>query len=367
MNYYEKIKNLTKTIPVEIIDFSKDRYIVARTPTQSSSNFITNKAQGDWAENLIMRAINEKSKNYVAIKYGKSDDLVAGEDGFEEFFEQFQKELDRIGKRPDLLIFHKDNFDEKLGYDISKLEHSQINNYVKKAIAGIEVRSSSFLIDKYDACMQDKISKFTKLALELKDKIISQYSDLFAVPQRESYFELLKSISDKTLTTIDFRVPSWSASKRLVEVAELFRHLKSAIKEIQKRDYLSITPKVEDIKVVYKWIETFNVPHYYFQVFFDKIYAIAFSNILSVISDANNEDVIFYLEKDIKNQNKTTIKINPKSGVVIAQKVNEPSHSSVRKEMDRGRLLFYVKFNGGTAFLDINVLSKLLGIGEEDF
>jgi type II restriction enzyme len=130
---------------------------------------------------------------------------------------------------------------------------------------------------------------------------------------------------------------------------------------------LSITPKVEDIKVVYKWIETFNVPHYYFKVFFDKVYAIAFSDILSVISDANNEDVIFSLEKDIKNQNKSTIKINSKSGIAIAQKVNEPSHSSVRKEMDRGRLLFYVKFNGGTAFLDINALSKLLGIKEEDF
>ncbi|MDR0398945.1 MAG: AccI family restriction endonuclease [Endomicrobium sp.] len=366
MSYYEKIRNLTKSVPVEIINFSKDRE-PARIPTQASSNFITNKEQGDWAENLIIRAINEKSKNYVAVKYGKSDDLVAGEEGFDEFFQQFQKELDSIGKRPDLLIFCKSDFDEKLGYDISKLNHSQINSYVKKAVAGIEVRSSSFLIDKYDACMQERVNKFTKLSLELKDKIISKYSDLLTAPQRESYLELLKSINEKTLTTIDFRVPSWSANKSLVEVSELFRRLKNAIKEIQKRDYLSITPKVEDIKVVYKWIETFNVPHYYFQVFFDKIYAIAFSDILSVISDANNEDLIFSLEKDIKNQNKTTIKINSKSGIAIAQKVNEPSHSSVRKEMDRGRLLFYVKFNGGTAFLDINALSKLLGIKEEDF
>jgi type II restriction enzyme len=49
MNYYEKIKNLTKSVPIEIIDFSKDRE-PARTPTQASSNFITNKEQGDWAE-----------------------------------------------------------------------------------------------------------------------------------------------------------------------------------------------------------------------------------------------------------------------------------------------------------------------------
>ena len=31
--------------------------------------------QGDWAENLVTRAINENSKNFVAVKYGKSDDL----------------------------------------------------------------------------------------------------------------------------------------------------------------------------------------------------------------------------------------------------------------------------------------------------
>ncbi|MDR2251249.1 MAG: AccI family restriction endonuclease, partial [Endomicrobium sp.] len=205
MSYYEKIRNLTKSVPVEIINFSKDRE-PARIPTQASSNFITNKEQGDWAENLIIRAINKKSKNFVAVKYGKSDDLVAGEEGFDEFFQQFQKELDTIGRRPDLLIYHKRDFDEKFGYDISKLEHNQIDNYVKKAIAGIEVRSSAFLIDKYDACMQERVNKFTKLSLELKDKIISKYSDLLTAPQRESYLELLKSINEKTLTTIDFRV-----------------------------------------------------------------------------------------------------------------------------------------------------------------
>ena len=77
MTYFEKIRELTKGISVKLIDFSQPRNI-ARTPTQASSNFITNKEQGDWAENLITRAINEISRNFVAVKYGKSDDLVAG-------------------------------------------------------------------------------------------------------------------------------------------------------------------------------------------------------------------------------------------------------------------------------------------------
>ncbi|MFZ1019784.1 MAG: AccI family restriction endonuclease [Minisyncoccia bacterium] len=172
LNYCDKIKELTKNVPATMVDFNIPRDI-ARTPTQASSNFITNKEQGDWAENLITRAINENSKNYIAVKYGKSDNLVAGEYGFEQ--------------------------------------------------------------------------------------------------------------------------------------------------------------------------------------------------ILKIISNPNNEDVIFSVETDTKNQNKTTIKIDSKSGIPIAQKVDEPKHESVRKEIQRGQLLFYVTFKGGTAYLDVINLCKILGINEKEF
>jgi type II restriction enzyme len=55
------------------------------------------------------------------------------------------------------------------------------------------------------------------------------------------------------------------------------------------------------------------------------------------------------------------------SSVQIAYKVDEPAHRSVRKEMNRGRLLFYVTFEGGTAYLDIENLRRILNIGENDF
>ena len=74
-------------------------------PTQASSEFITNKQQGDWAENVIFWAVNDNSQKIVAVKYGKSDDLVAGVVGFESFYNSYQTELDLIGKRPDLLLF----------------------------------------------------------------------------------------------------------------------------------------------------------------------------------------------------------------------------------------------------------------------
>jgi len=366
MVYFQKIRELTKGIPAELVDFSQPRDF-ARTPTQASSNFITNKEQGDWAENLITRAINETSKNFVAVKYGKSDDLVAGEDGFDTFYQEFQKELDTIGKRPDLLIFKKSDFDKNFGFDISNIQHDKITEYVKKAVAGIEVRSSAFLIDRYEEAMQVKTDKFAKIAIETKNKILTEYQDVLSHPSRENYIDLLNSITAKTLNVTDFKVPGWRSNDRLIQLNELFKQLKSAIKEIQKRDYLSITPKVEDIKVVYKWIETFNVPHFYFQVFFDKVYGISFEQILQIISNSDNDGVIFSVESDTKNQNKTTIKIKSKEGIEIASKVDEPNHESVRKEMDRGRLLFYVTFKGGTAYLDIDNLTNILGIKNGNF
>lgn len=366
MTYYDKIRKLTKTVPAALVDFGLPRD-PARTPTQASSNFITNKEQGDWAENLVFRAINETSKNFIAVKYGKSDDLVAGEDGFDTFYQDFQDELDTIGKRPDLLIFRREDFNNDLGFDISEIPHNTITEYVKMAIAGIEVRSSAFLIDKYEEAMQVKTEKYISIALETRDKILRDYSDILQHPKRKKYISFLENLNADNLTAISFRTPGWYSTDRLKEVNSLFGVLSNCISELSKRNELSITVKKEDLQVVYKWIEEFNVPHYYFQVFFDKVKGIPFENVLEIISNPDNEDVSFKVERNKKNQDKPTIHIYSSSSIVIASKVEEPIHESVRKEMDRGRLLFYVTFKGGTAYLDVDNLINILGIDSKEF
>ena len=363
MTYFERIRELTKKIPTTIVDFSVPRDRTS-PPTQASSNFITNKEQGDWAENLIFRAINEASKNFVAVKYGKSDNIIAGEEGFDEFYQEFQNELDTIGKRPDLLIFSKKDFDEKYGYDISKIEHTKISEYVKKAVAGLEIRSSSFLIDKYENEMRKRTAEHLEKALEIRDKILMEYFELLNHRNRKHYIRILEEINEETINAVSFRRPSWHSTNELQTLTNLFKELKKHISIVQKRDYLSITPKVEDLKVVYKWTETFNVPHYYFQVFFDKAYGISFENILSLIADSEKEGEFYEISRDVKNQNKTTIKINTRKTLQIAYKIEEPEHRSIRKEMGRGRLLFYVTFYNGVAYLDIENLKLLLKISE---
>ncbi len=127
---------------------------------------------------------------------------------------------------------------------------------------------------------------------------------------------------------------------------------------MHKRDYLSITPKLEDIALVNRWIQTFGVPHYYLQVFFDKAYVIPFRNILELTAAPENEDVIFSVERDVKNQGKTTIKVNVEVGKEVLRRIDMPEHQSALKELGRGRLLFYVTFQGGRGYLDPEVFSE---------
>lgn len=349
--YKQIIEKICSNIHTGLIDFSEPRE-QASMPTQASSEFITNKQQGDWAEDVIFRAINDNSTNIIAVKYGKSDNLVAGDNGFETFFLQYQEELDKIGKRPDILLFKQEDYDPQLGKDISNLENEYIHDYVKKAIAGIEVRSSSFLIDKYTEEANKTIAENTQKAIALKNEILDNYIDLLE-GKRPELIILLNQLDEVSVRSLEFRVPTWRSSQRLQELSSLMSLLKKYLNNIQKRNTLSITPKVEDLKVVYKWIMTYNVPHFYVQVFFDKVYGISFKSILELISDPTKEDEQYFIEQDSKNQNKTTIKIPSQNGVCLVTKsMIEPSHHSVRKELNKGRLLFYVKFDGGEANLD---------------
>lgn len=359
--YKDRIDNICRKIHTDIVDFSIPRN-EPRQPSAASSEFITHKQQGDWAEDVILRAINEHSTEIVAVKYGKTDNLIAGEEGFEKLFEEYQKELDEIGKRPDILLFKKTDFDQSLGYDISNKSANEIDGYVRRAIAGIEVRSSSFLIDKYIKESNRIWDENSKRIFELRDDIINNYSDLLTPKNRKSYIEILKNINIDNLCSVDFRKPSWKSSARLSELSSKFSEIKDCLKIIQKRNSLSITPKVEDLKVVRKWIMTYNVPHYYVQVFFDRVYGVSFMHILELIANPDLEDEKYFIEQDTKNQNKTTIKIPAQDGICLANAMIEPNHFSERKELNKGRLLFYVKFEGGEAFLNANNFKTLFNV-----
>jgi type II restriction enzyme len=346
--YKEVIAQLLTKIP---FDIDLDIQLSGRAPTMANSEFLTNKEQGDWAEHIVFNAINENSSVYCAVKYGRSESLAAGDPGFQEFYQMYQDELNNIGKKPDLLIFKRSDVNGK-PIDLDD------DFIVAKAIAAIEVRSSSFLAQKYSEYMESRTQEAISKCREITTAILEPRLSNLLQQKSPEILGLLRGATDTTFRELDFRLRSWSSTSDLKELSDLLRLLKDQIKILHKRDYLSITPKLEDVALVNRWIRQFNVPHYYLQVFFDKAYVIPFVDILTIISDPSKEDVVFSIENDVKNQGKTTIKINVQIGKEILGRIDMPEHRSAMKELERGRLLFYVKFHNGRGYLDNGIFES---------
>ena len=141
------------------------------------------------------------------------------------------------------------------------------------------------------------------------------------------------------------------------------------------RPFLSFTPKVEDLLVVLKWVETYGVPHFYVQVFFDSIYIISFKDILLLLKDAQIDErgiknkkflgkiggsPAFVIEKNPKNQYKETIHIYLDRGYILSNKIKFPNLIGICKELSGGRLLHYVTFEGGHTEINKDNLIKLI-------
>lgn len=346
--YKDEIQNLIKQSP---LDVDTEIVITGRTPTMAGSEFLTNKEQGDWAEKIVVKAINELSGDYFAVEYGRSESIAAGEEGFADFYREYQEELNAIGKRPDVLIFKVSDFYNKI-VDIENDEH------VRKAVAALEVRSSSFLAEKYSAFMLNRQKQAINKCAEIRNIIISSNLGNLLKRKNETIYNLILNSTDDTFRELDFRCPSWSLTLELRDLTAHLKDIKEKIKILHKRDYLSITPKMEDIALVNRWIQNYNVKHFYLQVFFDKAFVISFKDILTLVSNDNNEGNNFSVERDIKNQGKTTIKINVEIGKEVIGKIDMPEHKSAMKELDRGRLLFYVTFKGGKGYLDNEVFIR---------
>jgi len=260
--YQEIIRRLMDSVPLKI---DPDIQLVGKPPTMASSEFLTNKEQGDWAEEVVLKAINNHSTDYFAVKYGRSDTLAAGDEGFGAFYQAYQDELNDIGKKPDILIFRRNDVPDG---NIELKDQAK----VMRAIAAIEVRSSSFLANRYFQFMKSRTDTALARCRELRNILLDPDMASLLKQKSPEILGMIQRSNDETFKELDFRLRSWSSSADLQRLSEHLRELKTQIKTLHKRDHLSITPKVEDLALVNRWIQHFNVPHYYLQVFFDKAY-----------------------------------------------------------------------------------------------
>lgn len=246
-----------------------------RVPGDARSEFLANRAMGDWAENLLAQSLRNALPEHTVTHYGDSDRIPAGDPGFKDFYLSRLEDVRLRGKRPDLLIFPNHVTAET---DLTDRTTEELMPLVKSASAAIEVRSS-----KFEALHYMRVKAARKSGKKLND-----------------------------------------------------------------RDVPSFTVKIEDLRIVYRWIENHNVPQAYVQVFFDSIYALSVHDIFKIIASGSG----FRLEKPDKSQGKNTIMIPITTGIRIDTQTHVPDFGVERRKTELGRHDAYVVPTGGATTID---------------
>ena len=57
-----------------------------RVPNDAKSEFLANRAMGDWAERIFAASIRKSQPGWQVTHYGDSDNKAAGDGGFKEFY-----------------------------------------------------------------------------------------------------------------------------------------------------------------------------------------------------------------------------------------------------------------------------------------
>ena len=283
MTYFDKLAELRPCVVEEL----EKRKIEARylgfggpgdppirkpsVPTDARSEFLANRAMGDWAENLLAESLRNAFPALDVVHYGDSDRMAAGEAGFKDFYLSRLEDVRVHGKRPDLLVTKQNS---GLLRDVSYQKTADILPLVRCANLSIEVRSSKF----------------------------------------------------EALRYMRVRADRKAAGERGV------------------RETPSFTVKVEDLKIVYRWIEQHGIDQIYCQVFFDSVFAINILRIFEIIGSGGKG---FKIETPAKSQEKATIFIPITSGIQVGSFTDQPTFEVEHKMTELGRHDVYVLPKGG--------------------
>jgi len=122
------------------------------------------------------------------------------------------------------------------------------------------------------------------------------------------------------------------------------------------RETPSFTVKVEDLVIVYRWLEQHGVPQSYFQVFFDSIFAINFLDIFAIIASGTG----YKIETPAKSQEKATIMIPITRGLQVGKSISTPTFAAEHRITKLGRHDAYVRLVGGGFELDAPKICQVL-------
>jgi hypothetical protein len=110
-------------------------------PTDARSEFLANRAMGDWAERMLAEALARALPDWKVAQYGDTSRVAAGHPEFRAGYLTGLEQTRQFGKRPDLLLFPASTL---VVADLSMRGHTDTESLVRQAIAAVEVRSSKF-------------------------------------------------------------------------------------------------------------------------------------------------------------------------------------------------------------------------------
>jgi len=152
-------------------------------------------------------------------------------------------------------------------------------------------------------------------------------------------------------------------AKKAVAALEV-RSSQQTLNEARDPAKLSFTPKVEDIRNVVKWIELHDVPHYYVQVLFGRVYIIGFEHILELLADSPKSEK-YRIARVARNQFKSTIYIPLTLGACLSTEFEQPqSLKASIKHLANGRVVVVVEFSGGKVVFSKDELQKIIEAAE---
>lgn len=293
---FEKVLSVSKeNIALELRDFPFLPWadFLLNPRRLRGSDFLMRWSQGVWSENRLIEAVNENG-GYFAIPYGPSgtaltDDVRA----FELYFERLEAAgLGNI-KRPDLLVFKKDDkgeidkFLKTIGgvQELPFIQEGKLKPLFVKAVAAIECENSLW-----------------------KSKKMPDYATEF------------------------------SAQKRL--------NGKLGLKKTAVLPTIII--KEEDREPLKKWQHQNHVPIHVWYVFYDQAFGIPLDEAERLINDGLIEATIQTFQAPGGATTKKAIyKIYYHYGYLLGDAVEEPKLVSAYVEDKNGHILPYVKFDGG--------------------
>jgi hypothetical protein len=199
--------------------------------------------------------------------------------------------------------------------------------------------------EEYTAGIRDTCQWGKRADLLVGDPALHETVDLTQIPTGET-----RDIVSKSLGAIEVR------SSRTEALIYMEYQKKRAENGIRVDNLVpNFTVKIEDLMKVYRWIEVFDRPQLYAQVFFDVVYGINVSDIMKHISESTRLRI-----EEPQRSRKATIFLPITHGVQIGRVAVRPQFEVVDRLTANGRHDIYAKPSGGEIVVDGAALKQLM-------